>query len=414
MRFPFEVRRSQNGRLKAETRIASGSALLGSEAVLIALALSLGPAVSNGLARFAYALILPAMRADLNWTYTQAGWMNTANALGYLCGAFAAFRLIGRVEAKTLFNHGMWLTAAALILSGLTARFADLLALRFIAGLTGAMVFICGSILVVHVVTHDAKRSTAAIALYFAGGGLGILASGITLPWLFALWGNQAWSHAWVGMGVASFAACALTTRATKAIAAGSEKSAPAAWRKRPFLPLMTAYFLFALGYIAYMTFIVAWMRDHGGSAGQVAWVWGVLGLATILSPWPWRRALSSWRGGKAMAATLAVVALGAALPLVQTSLPMMICSALLFGGAFFIPPAVGTAVFKKGLPPAAWGKAVAGFTLVFAAGQTIGPVVTGALSDATGSLFAGLALSVAILVGGALVALMQKDVRLG
>ncbi|MGH8719206.1 MAG: YbfB/YjiJ family MFS transporter, partial [Burkholderiales bacterium] len=132
------MQRSQNGRLKAETRIASGSALLGSEAVLIALALSLGPAVSNGLARFAYALILPAMRADLNWTYTQAGWMNTANALGYLCGAYAAFRLIGRVEAKTLFNHGMWLTAAALILSGLTARFADLLALRFIAGLTGA------------------------------------------------------------------------------------------------------------------------------------------------------------------------------------------------------------------------------------------------------------------------------------
>lgn len=90
----------------------------------------------------------------------------------------------------------------------------------------------------------------------------------------------------------------------------------------------------------------------------------------------------------------------------------MMTLSALLFGGAFFIPPAVGTAVFKAGLPPAAWGKAVAGFTLVFASGQTIGPVVTGALSDATGSLFAGLAVSVVILVAGALVALMQKEVR--
>jgi MFS family permease len=112
------------------------------------------------------------------------------------------------------------------------------------------------------------------------------------------------------------------------------------------------------------------------------------------------------------MAASLAVVALGAALPLVQTSLPMMMLSALLFGGAFFIPPAIGTAVFRKGLPPAAWGKAVAGFTLVFATGQIVGPVLTGALSDATGSLFAGLALSAVILVVAALVALAQKDVR--
>jgi predicted MFS family arabinose efflux permease len=379
--------------------------------LLIALALSLGPAVSNGLARFAYALILPAMRADLDWTYTQAGWLNTMNAVGYLCGALLVFRLAGRVDTRTLFNSAMWLTATALILSGLTARFIDLLALRFFAGVTGATVFICGGILVAHVAA-GAKQATAPIALYFAGGGIGIFVSGVTLPWLFEIWGNQAWGSAWIGMGVASLAGCALTTWAARKIAPTSEKSRAASWSKSLFVPLLASYFLFALGYIAYMTFIVAWMRDHGGSAAQVALVWGVLGLATIVSPWPWRRALTSWSGGKAMAASLAVVALGAALPLVQTSLPIMVLSALFFGGAFFIPPAIGTAVFRKGLPPAAWGKAVAGFTLVFAAGQIVGPVLTGALSDTTGSLFAGLALSVVILAVAALVAIAQKDVR--
>jgi hypothetical protein len=38
----------------------------------VAIWLSLGPGVSNGLARFAHALILPAMRSDLGWSYTQA------------------------------------------------------------------------------------------------------------------------------------------------------------------------------------------------------------------------------------------------------------------------------------------------------------------------------------------------------
>ena len=54
---------------------------------VVILALAMAPAVSNGFARFAYALILPAMRADLGWTYSMAGWINTANAIGYLLGA---------------------------------------------------------------------------------------------------------------------------------------------------------------------------------------------------------------------------------------------------------------------------------------------------------------------------------------
>ena len=44
-------------------------------------------AVSLGMTRFAYALLLPPMRDDLSWTYTIAGSMNTFNAVGYLIGA---------------------------------------------------------------------------------------------------------------------------------------------------------------------------------------------------------------------------------------------------------------------------------------------------------------------------------------
>ena len=46
----------------------------------LAFALSLGAAVSLGSTRFAYGLLLPPMRADLGWSYTFAGSMNTSNA----------------------------------------------------------------------------------------------------------------------------------------------------------------------------------------------------------------------------------------------------------------------------------------------------------------------------------------------
>ncbi len=52
-----------------------------------ALALSMGAAISLGITRFAYGLLLPPMRDDLGWSFTLAGSMNTANALSYLLRA---------------------------------------------------------------------------------------------------------------------------------------------------------------------------------------------------------------------------------------------------------------------------------------------------------------------------------------
>ena len=49
---------------------------------LVLLGLALGVCVTNGFARFAYGLILPAMKSSQGWSYAEAGWLNTANALG--------------------------------------------------------------------------------------------------------------------------------------------------------------------------------------------------------------------------------------------------------------------------------------------------------------------------------------------
>ena len=49
--------------------------------------LAVGPAVALGLARLAYALLLPAMPTDLHWSFGESGSLNTANAAGYLIGA---------------------------------------------------------------------------------------------------------------------------------------------------------------------------------------------------------------------------------------------------------------------------------------------------------------------------------------
>ena len=72
---------------------------LGGDTMLrLALALSVGAAVSLGITRFAYGLLLPPMRADLGWSYALAGAMNTSNAAGYLLGALLTPWLLRRVD----------------------------------------------------------------------------------------------------------------------------------------------------------------------------------------------------------------------------------------------------------------------------------------------------------------------------
>ena len=83
-----------------------------------ALALALGAAISLGLARFSYALLLPPMRAELGWSYFTAGAMNTVNAMGYLVGALLLPRALAKLDARTIFLAGGWGAALLLALHG--------------------------------------------------------------------------------------------------------------------------------------------------------------------------------------------------------------------------------------------------------------------------------------------------------
>ena len=257
----------------------------------------------------------------------------------------------------------------------------------------------------------DPRKAAAAIAIYFGGGGVGLLVSGLVLPWLFAHGGDQAWPDAWLALGILSCAGSLLATLAARVTAPPAAHAAPHPWRKAPFTAMFLAYGCFALGYFAYMTFIVAWLRQHHFNAFEVAVVWSALGLTTLFAPRIWGKPIASWRGGNAQAAILATIAVGAALPVIYASFPAMIVSAALFG-MFFMVPASVTAFVKKGLAPAVWGEAVAAFTVFFSLLQCVGPLLTGALADLTSSLAAGLGASAAILLLGAVLALFQREPR--
>lgn len=378
---------------------------------LIVLGLSLGPAVSNGFARFAYGLVLPAMRDDLGWSYTEAGWINTANAIGYLLGAVLALALISRLGPALLFTGGMALTALSLVLSGLTDDFLLLSLWRILAGIGGAPVFIAGGVMASALFRDDKAKNALAIAVYFGGGGIGMIICGGALPYMVDWFGIGVWPLTWLLVGVLSYL-CFLPGYWA---AAASPAPPPAPKGDAGRLPSAAmfcaeaAYFCFGLGYVIYITFLIAWLYNQGAETGLIAWTWAIMGLAVWLSPFAWSRVLAAAEGGRAIALTSLAVGLGILVPLVDASLIGVTASALLVGGSFFMVPTSVTTFSRKNLPQTQWGKAVARFTVIFSVGQIIGPTGAGYLADITGDNTAGLGAAGCILLLGAVFGGLQK-----
>jgi len=373
-----------------------------------ALVLSLGPAVALGLARFNYALLLPAMRSSLEWTYAQAGSMNTANALGYLMGALLAALLATRVGIARCFWVSLLLTGLSLFGAGMTDDFTTLLLLRSLAGLSGAVTFVTGATLASHLASGG--QSGLVLGLYFGGVGIGIFLAGLGLPQLLER-DAELWRQVWIGMGVLALLTVSVARRVALTIPTPFKQSANAERRRFPIylLPSLIAYFLFGLGYISYMTFVIAFLRSSGVAAWALSGFWLLLGSSTFVSAFVWRRLLDKAKDGHALAVVLVVVTSGAVLPLFSTSLLGVLLSALLFGGAFLSVVSAVTNIVRRSLPAYAWAGGIALFTVFFSVGQTLGPLISGVLADRTHSLTGGFTLSAMFLFVAALLALFQK-----
>lgn len=90
----------------------------------------------------------------------------------------------------------------------------------------------------------------------------------------------------------------------------------------------------------------------------------------------------------------------------------MLAISALVFGVAFFAVVTATTAFVRFNYPAALWPSAIAAMTIAFGIGQTLGPIVTGWITDATGSLSSGLAVSAAALGIGVITAAFQRPLK--
>jgi predicted MFS family arabinose efflux permease len=373
------------------------------------LILSLTPTVGLGIGRFAYSLVLPDMRDALGWSYSAAGFMNTINAAGYLAGALMASRLVKRFGLTAALRWGTLACVVSLVLCALSGNFVILSFARLLAGLGAAAGFVAGGALAAAIAQSRPERANFLLSLFYAGPGLGILSSGLIAPFMLQAFGPGSWWIVWWAMTLLSLAMTIPLLLTPIDSSLHLAKPAPATFAVGPILIYLAGYFLFGAGYIAYMTFMIAYVRDAGGGALAQSAFWSLIGLSAFVTPWVWRRVLALDRGGVSTAIILGFNALGAALPLFGHSAVLLAISALVFGVAFFAVVASTTAFVRFNYPPAAWPTGIAAMTIAFGVGQTVGPIAVGAITDAMGSLSYALNVSAAMLAVGAIASAFQR-----
>jgi predicted MFS family arabinose efflux permease len=389
----------------------------------LSVCISMAAAVSLGMTRFAYALLLPPMRDDLLWSYTLAGAMNTFNAVGYLVGALLTPWALRRCGAVRVL---IWAALAATVFMAMTGFLTDTAALlfqRFLAGVASAAVFVSGGLLAARLGAQIPAQSGLLLGVYYGGTGWGIVLSALMVPislgWAQAQAVDHPWSWAWWSLAGLCLALSLLMILIRRPLThwapepppsiTASNKAAPVTHALRQWFFALLGYGCFGVGYIGYMTFVVALLREQGAGPADITLFYALLGVAVVVSSRVWAGLLNHYRGGQALSILNALLSVATIIPAITSAWPLMMISGLIFGLVFLSLVASTTAMVKHNLPPEQWASGISVFTVIFALGQIVGPVVVGWIADGEGGLQRGLLFSAMALLLGSYFAWQQK-----
>jgi predicted MFS family arabinose efflux permease len=169
-------------------------------------------------------------------------------------------------------------------------------------------------------------------------------------------------------------------------------------WRSPALWRLAAVYFCFGLSYTIYYTFLARYLvKECGFTQAGAGTVWFQVGVGSVVSGLIWGMVSDRWGRRVALLAVFLIQAVSFSTFGLFQSAPAIYGSAFLFSITAWSIPAIVAAVcgdcFGARAAPAALGLV----TVVFGIGQAIGPLLAGAIADATKSfslafVLAGLA----------------------
>jgi len=345
-----------------------------------------------GLARFAFGLLLPAMRQGLALGYDQMGLISTGNFIGYLLAVALSPWLIRRFRPRSVIFCGLLLVCLSMFAISQATNLAMLVIFYGLTGAGSGFANIPTMVLVSHWFRRN-KRGQAA-GLIIAGNGMAIILAGLFVPVFNASYG---WRSSWMVLASVSLFAAVVALLLVRNDPAdhgfepygqaeditANELTGKAG--SRILIQLGIIYLIFGLTYMVYGTFIVTTMvDDFGFSAARAGHLWSWVGVFALFSGVVFGSISDriGRKGGMVLVYgvfTCAYLLAGFGGQLGSWALWL---SVILYGSVLFAVPTIMAAAVVEylGLERAASG--FSALTLFFAAGQILGPGSAGLLAE--------------------------------
>jgi len=369
-----------------------------------------------GFGRFALGMLLPAMGASLDLTYSQMGLISTSNFVGYLLAVLVCGYLSARIGSRLLIFLALLLVAVSMLLVSMADGFMTVAFFYMLTGMgSGASNVPMMSLVASWFSTKQRGRAAGFIVI---GSGFAILLSGRLIPYLNQLRDVDGWRTSWLVLGIIVLAIsiiCFLVIRDTPGELGlkpvGSRKdSRPGnmpqledrtlSVTRKDIYHLGMIYFLFGYTYVIYATFIVTTLVQERGFSEAVAgnfWSW--VGFLSLFSG-PVFGTLSDRLGRKAGLIMVFTIQMLAYL-LVALTLPGMFLylSIGCYGIVAWSIPSIMAALVGDYVGPQKTARVFGFITFIFALGQIAGPAVAGFLAEKYGS-FSSSFLMAAVFAG--------------
>ena len=342
--------------------------------------------VGNGIGRFAFVALMPALIQSGWCSQADASWLGVATLVGYVAGAASSNALAARFSSAWLLRASMLVCALSFLACAIQdAGLAWAYAWRTAAGAAGAVLMVLPAPVVL--ARHEASIRARASGVVFSGIGLGAAASGILVPLLIGAGAAlpflllQGLTSAWLGLGAVCLGLTILSWRAwpveTPATPGSSDSPPLPGDLQLTVLLILLAHGLNAVGYLAHTLFLPDYVvRELGMPLATGGFFWSMFGLGAAIGPMLAGSLADVFGLKRSLVAGLVLKALSAILPVWSSSPAALLVSAVLMGICTPGIVALVSAYALERVGPLhhrkAWGMATSSFAIAQAGGGAL------------------------------------------
>ena len=375
--------------------------------------------VGNGIGRFAFIALMPALIQAGWFSKSDASYLGVATLVGYVAGAALSNSLAARFSSAWLLRASMLVCSLSFLACAIEGAGLPWYYLwRTAAGVCGAILMVLPAPVVLP--RHAASIRARASGVVFSGIGLGAAASGFLVPLLVGGFGVsairlQGVTGAWLGLGAVCLALTALAWRSWPAETLSAPKSLESAKLpselKLTVGLILVAHGLNAVGYLAHTMFLPDYVvRELGMPLAMGGFFWSMFGLGAAIGPMLAGTLADVFGLKRCLIAGFVLKAFSAILPVWSSSPAALLVSAILMG---VCTPGIVALVSAYALDRVgqlhhrtAWGMATSSFAIA----QAVGGALMAFAATRLESYHALFCVSAAALVGSVIcVALIRE-----